>query len=158
MTRDRRGFQYALEPVRSLTEWELNDIARALASLNANTNTQQDRVNGLSHCFAAARSDVIIQRQSQRSLDIDAQRVAHAYMMQVQQQLVTENEKLRQLQRDRDEMFAQLNEKRKFADSLDRNKESVAEEYDRNLAKLAYAQADDSWLQRLHWKTNRDRD
>lgn len=158
MTRDRRGFQYALEPVRSLTEWEMNDVARALASINAATDTQQNRVNNLSLCFASARSEVIVQRQNQASLDIDAQRLAHAYMLQVQQQLVTENEKLRHMQRERDETFVRLNDMRKFADSLDRDKESAAEEHDQKVAKQSYQQADDSWLQRFHWKTNRDQD
>lgn len=152
MTRDRRGFHYPLEPVRNMTEWELNDMTRELAAQNEAAAAQQYLVKHLSDCLATARANVIAQRQAQALLDIHAQRLAHAYMVQVQEKLVTENEKLRHLQKERDDTFKKLNELRKFAESLDRNKESALEEHDRNMVKQAYQQADDSWVQRIHWR------
>ncbi|MES2933118.1 MAG: hypothetical protein V4805_06490 [Pseudomonadota bacterium] len=154
MSRDRRGFDYALEPMRSVTEWEMNDVGRALAGQNAAAAIQENTVNQLLHSFAAARSDVLLQRQMHPVLNIDAQRVAHAYMVQVQQQLVSENAQLHILQQERDETFATLNSLRKFADNLDRNKEMAAKEYDQQIVKQVYQQSDDSWLQRLHWREN----
>jgi hypothetical protein len=152
MTRDRRGFEYALEPMRSVTEWDVNDTARALATQNAAADSQQDKVDNLSNSFAEARADVIAQRQLQTWLDIGAQRLAHAYMAQVQNKLVMENAQLRELEHERDETMTRLTTLRKFAESLDRNKEAAVEEYDRNVVKQSYQQADDSWLQRLHWR------
>ena len=152
MSRDRRGFDYALEPMRSITEWDMNDVARELAAHNAAVDAQQEKVNQLSNSFAAARSDVLLQRQTQATLNIDAQRLAHGYMAQVQQQLATENAQLHEMQQERDDTLARLNALRKFADSLDRNKETAAEEYDQKIVKQNYLQSDDSWLQRLHWR------
>jgi hypothetical protein len=152
MTHDRRGFHYALEAVRSLTEWEINDVALLLAEQNASTDAQQKRVDGLSHSLAAVRADVIAQRQNQALLNIDAQRRAHAYMEQVQQQLIKESAHLRAILQERDKTFARLNESRKFADNLDADKESAAQEHDKKIANQTYLQADDGWLQRLHWR------
>lgn len=152
MSRDRRGFEYALEPMRSITEWDMNDVARELAAQNAAVDAQQEKVTQLSDTLDAARSEVILQRQMQALLSIDTQRVAHAYMAQVHRKLVTENVQLQGMQQERNDTFERLNGLRKFADSLDRNKESAAEEYDQKIVKQAYLQADDSWLQRLHWR------
>ena len=152
MTRDRRGFHYALEPVRSMTEWELNDMARELSALNAAVAAAQMLVDGLSESLATARSNVLAQRETQALLDINAQRVAHAYMVQVQEKLVTEKEQLRNTQQERDAAFDRLNDLRKFAESLDRNKESAIKDHDQKMVKQTYQQADDSWVQRLHWR------
>ncbi len=152
MSRDRRGFDYALEPMRSITEWDMNDVARELAAQNAAADTQQDKVDQLSQAFAAVRSDVLAQRQTQAALNIDAQRRAHAYMAQVQQHLTAEDAQLQVMQQASDETLARLTALRKFADSLDRNKEAAAEEYDQKVVKQSYLQADDNWLQRIHWR------
>lgn len=152
MTGDRRGFDYALEPMRSVTEWDMNDVARELAAQNTALHSQQGKTDQLSNSLALARAEVIQQRQVQAVLNIDAQRLAHAYMLQVQQQLIIENAQLRSMQQERDETIVRLNGLRKFADSLDRNKEAAAEEYDQKIVKQGYQQVDDSWLQRMHWR------
>ena len=152
MTRDRRGFDYALEPVRSMTEWDMNDVARELGVQNAAADAQQGKVDRLTASFAAARTEVLKQRQSQALLNIDAQRRAHAYMAQVQQHLTEQSAELRSLQQQCDETIVRLNGLRKFADGLDRNKEAAAAEYDQKIEKQGYQLSDDSWLQRLHWR------
>src|ERR1035437_10288178 len=109
MTRDRRGFDYALEPMRSVTEWDVNDTARELAEKNSATDTQQNKVDHLSNSFAAARAEVIQQRQVQALLNIDSQRVAHAYMMQVRQNLRKEKGQLLDMEQERDDTMMRLN-------------------------------------------------
>jgi len=152
MTRDRRGFNYALDPVCRLTEWEMTDIGRALSALNNDVAAQQKKVDALADCFAAARTEVIGQRQQNAILNIDAQRLAHSYMLQVQRQLQAEAGSLRQIEEERDTVLGNLNRVRKFADSLDQNKQKAAAEYDREMAKKEYQQTDDNWLQRMHWR------
>jgi hypothetical protein len=152
MTRDRRGFTYALEAVRSMTAWDIDEIANELATLNAAASAQQKKVDGLSASLAAARAQVIAQRQVQAILDIDAQRLAHAYMLLVQQHLQLESAQLRTVLGERDATYTRLIEARKFADSLDRDKESAADEHDQKMVKQGYQQSDDNWLQRLHWR------
>jgi hypothetical protein len=152
MTRDRRGFTYALEPVRTKTAWEIDQIAGDLARLNAAVNVQQGKVDALAASFAAARSDAIAQRQVQAVMQIDAQRVGHAYMLHVQERLQRETVELRATLHERETVYTQLVEARRFADSLDRNKEAAADEHDQKMVKQGYQQSDDSWLQRLHWR------
>lgn len=152
MTRDRRGFTYALEAVRSMTAWNIDEIANELAARSDAARVQQEKVNTLSANFAAARTQVIAQRQAQALLDIGAQRLAHAYMLQVQQLLQKENAQLKTVLDERDATYTRLVDARKFAESLDRDKETAVDEHDRKMVKHSYQQSDDIWLQRLHWR------
>lgn len=150
MSRDRRGFNYALEPVRSMTQWDIDAIACELAERNQAVAQQQRLVDGLAANFGAARAAVIAQRQNQAVLDIGAQRVAHGYMLQVQHQLQAGQIELGTLNEARDATWARLVEARKFADSLDRDKEAAAAEHDQRVTKQEYQQSDDNWLMRQH--------
>jgi uncharacterized protein YdiU (UPF0061 family) len=152
MSGERQGFRYPLEPLRNLTQWNLDDLARELATLNSAIDTQKEQVQLLTGKFASARDEVISQRQAQTLLNINAQRLAHAYLTQVQRQLAKEREQLRGMLKQRDEMFARLNELRKFSESLSRDRETAVEEYDQKIVKQGYEEADESWLQRLNWR------
>jgi chromosome segregation ATPase len=156
MTRGRRGFHYALDPVRSLTEWELNDIVRELADLNAEVNAQQSEVKRLSAAFDSTRSQAMQQMQSRDALDIQAQRLAHAYMLELKRQLLTANGKLREKQQERDTVLEKLTQLRKYADNLDQDKDSECKKFDDKAARQGYVEADDNWLQRTHWKNRHD--
>ncbi len=150
MTRDRRGFQYALQPVLSMTSWEVDQIAHELAGHNALVREQEAKVGQLAAALGAARDAVLQQRQDSARLDIDAQRNAHAYMLQVQQLLLAERATLRELEQERDAVHARFVEARKLADGLERDKEAAAAEHDAAVAKRSYQQSDDNWLQRQH--------
>jgi hypothetical protein len=150
MSRDRRGFTYALEPVRSMTAWDIDRIALELAEHNAAVSTQQSRFDQLCARLADARARVIAQRESQALLDIDAQRNAHGFMRQLQLLLLKAQAELLTAQQTRDATLERLVQARKFADSLDRNKETAAAEHDARVAKATYQEADDNWLQRQH--------
>lgn len=150
MTRDRRGFQYALQPVLSMTSWEVDQIAHELASHNALVREQEVQVGQLAATLGAARNAVLHQRQDAARLDIDAQRNAHAYMLQVQNLLLAARATLRELERERDAVHARFVEARKLADGLERDKEAAAAEHDVAVAKRSYQQSDDNWLQRQH--------
>ncbi len=152
MTRDRRGFRYVLQPVLSMTSWEVDQIAHELASHNALVREQEAKVGQLAGALGAARDAVMQQRQSAARLDIDAQRNAHAYMLQVQQLLLVERAALRELEQERDAVHARFVEARKLADGLERDKEAAAAEHDMAVAKRDYQQSDDNWLQRQHWR------
>lgn len=158
MSRDRRGFTYALEPVRSMTAWEIDEIALELATQNAALGKQQKETNQLVASLAEARARVVGQRQAQALLDIGAQRNAHAYMLQVQQLLLAAQETLRELSEARDAVWARLVEARKFADSLDRDKDAAGEQHDQRVVKQQYQQSDDNWLQRQHGRNRHDED
>lgn len=154
MTRDRRGFHYALEAVRSMTAWDIDGIAAELAPLNTAVAAQESRVAALAAGLAAARQAVVAQRQAEARLDISAQRLAHGYLLQAQGRLRHEQQQLRAMTAQRDAVYARLLEARKFADSLERDKESALDEHDRNTAKRSYQESDDNWLQRLHWRNS----
>ena len=158
MSRDRRGFTYALEPVRSMTDWEIDEIGRELAEQNAAVEKQQREHDRLAAGLADARQRVIAQRQPNTVLDIGAQRIAHGYMLQVQQLLQAAQEDLRGLCQARDASWARLVEARKFADSLSRDKDAAGEQHDQRVVKHDYQQADDNWLQRQHGRKRDDED
>lgn len=150
MTRDRRGFRYALQPVLSMTSWEVDQVARELSAHNAAVGTQQAMVGQLAAALGAARDNVMRQRLSSGRLEIEAQRNAHAYMLQLQQRLLVERAALVELERERDAVHARFVEARKLADGLERDKEAAAAEHDLAVAKREYQQSDDNWLQRQH--------
>lgn len=158
MSRDRRGFTYALEPVRSMTAWEIDEIALELAAHNAALDKQQKETDQLGASLAEARARVAGQRQAQALLDIGAQRIAHAYMQQVQQLLLAAQVALRELKDARDATWARLVDARKFADSLDRDKDAAGEQHDQRVVKHEYQQSDDNWLQRQHGRNRHDED
>jgi hypothetical protein len=152
MTADRRGFDYALEPVRSLTAWSMNDLVQELAALNAAVHERQHAVDQSTQNVVAARADLLRQRQQQALLDIAAQRRAHAYLDHVQHRLTQETTELQSAHDQRDAVLTQLHRLRKFADGLDRDKAAVAVEHDQKIAREQFLQADESWMQRMHWR------
>lgn len=158
MSRDRRGFSYPLEPVRSMTAWEIDAIALELAAHNAALDKQQKETDQLRASLAEARARVAGQRQPLALLDIGAQRIAHAYMLQVQQQLLAAQVALSEKTEARDEAWSRLVVARKFADSLDRDKDEAGRQHDQRVVKHEYQQSDDNWLQRQHGRNRHDED
>ncbi|MFZ6765892.1 hypothetical protein ACO0LM_02320 [Undibacterium sp. Di26W] len=152
MTKDRRGFHYALDPVLKKTEWEMNDLFQDLAEHNAKVNQQQLKVDSLDQAIASARMELMKQRQHAAIINIDAQRMAHNYLLQIQRQQKEESIQLQELIATRDEVQLKLNEVRKFVDNLEKNKEAVGNEFDQDAAKKEYQLSDDNWLQRMHWR------
>ncbi|GAB2842881.1 hypothetical protein GCM10027277_07700 [Pseudoduganella ginsengisoli] len=152
MTRDRRGFHYALEPVRQVTDWDIDQIGRELAPLNDAVAGHERKVGGLQQALSAAQSALMAQRRANAVLDVTAQRAAHGYLVQVQQQLAAARDALRACADERDAVQARLLEARRRADSLERDRDAALAEHDLATARRAFQQADDIWLQRLHWR------
>jgi hypothetical protein len=152
MTRDRRGFQYALDPVRSVTGWKIDELTLDLARHQGEVDTQQRRVEVLQGDFGAARTRLMTQRQSQALLDIGAERSTHHYLVQLQQQLAIETARLRELQDACDEVRSALLEARRFADSLERDRDAALAEHDLGIARKGFVDADDNWMQGQHWR------
>jgi hypothetical protein len=150
MTRDRRGFQYALDPVRSVTGWKIDELTLDLARRQGEADTQQRRVDALNSDFGAARARLMAQRQSQALLDIGAERGAHAYLIQLQQLLAGESARLRELRDTCDEVRTALLEARRFADSLERDRDAALAGHDLAVARRGFVDADDNWMQRQH--------
>ncbi|MGZ3182499.1 MAG: hypothetical protein ACXU8N_08670 [Telluria sp.] len=156
MTRDRRGFRYPLEPVRALTGWKIDELVLHLAEHNLRVDQQERAVGTLQGGLAAAQAQVVAQRQAQALLDIDAQRFAHAYLVQVQARLAAARTELDTLVAARDTVLASLAEARRYADSLDRDRAAEAADFDRAAARKAFLDADDHWMQRQHWRNTPD--
>jgi flagellar biosynthesis chaperone FliJ len=152
MTRDRRGFQYALDPVRSVTGWKIDELTLDLARCQVEVDTQQRRVDALDGNFRAGRARLMAQRASQALLDIGAERSAHDWLIQLQQQLAAEAARLRELQQACEEVRGALLEARRFADSLERDRDAALAEHDRGVARKGFVDADDNWSQRQHWR------
>jgi flagellar biosynthesis chaperone FliJ len=152
MTHDRRGFQYALDPVRSLTGWKVDELTLELAQRQAAVDAQQRRVDALAADFKAARMRLMAQRQAQAVLDVGAERGAHAYLVRVQTMLAAESAALGSLQARRDETRTALLEARRRADSLERDRDAALAEHDLATARRTFVDADDNWMQRQHWR------
>jgi hypothetical protein len=152
MTRDRRGFQYVLDPVRSVTGWKIDELTLDLAQRQVEFDAQQRRVDALQGDFGAARTRLMGQRQSQALLDIGAERSTHDYLDQLQRLLATESARLRELQDACEEVRGALLEARRFADSLERDREAALAEHDLGIARKGFVDADDNWMQRQHWR------
>ncbi|WP_374358257.1 hypothetical protein [Chitinimonas sp.] len=152
MSRDRRGFHYALEPVRSKTGWELDQAISELARINQAQAAQARQLDTLHQGYAQARAAAQAQRVQNAALHIDAQRLAYGYMSQLKQQLVMAQQQLSELEQEQTEAMDQLNRLRRFADNLDRHRDEAGREHDLHLAKQASLQADDAWLQRNYRK------
>ncbi|WP_332879671.1 hypothetical protein [Massilia sp. S19_KUP03_FR1] len=150
MTRDRRGFEYALDGVRRLTGWKVDELTLDLARSQGEVALQQGRVDALDRELRAASTRLMGQRQVDAILDIGAERSAHVYLIRVQQALGSESAQLRILQEQMETVRAALLESRRFADSLDRDRDSALAEHDLTVARLYFAAADDSWMQRQH--------
>ena len=152
MTRDRRGFQYALDPVRSVTGWKIDELTLDMARCQAEADAQQRRVDALDGDFRAGRARLMAQRTSQALLDIGAERGAHDWLIRLQQQLAAETARLRELQAACEEVRSALLEARRFADSLERDRDAALAEHDLGVARKGFVDADDNWMQRQHWR------
>jgi hypothetical protein len=152
MTRDRRGFQYALDPVRSVTGWKIDELTLELARRQGEADVQQRRVHALDGDFKSGRARLMAQRQSQAVLDVGAERGAHAYLIQLQQLLASESGRLRELEDASEETRTALLEARRFADSLERDRDTALAEHDLGVARKGFVDADDNWMQRQHWR------
>jgi hypothetical protein len=150
MTRDRRGFRYALDGVRSATGWKIDELTLELAQRQGEADAQQGRVDGLASEFRTARTQLLARRQAQALLDIGAERGVYAYLVRLQQTLAAASNELRTLQARRDETREALLEARRFADSLERDREAALAEHDLAIARRQFADADDNWLQRQY--------
>lgn len=150
MTRERRGFRYALDGVRSVTGWKVDELTLDLAHCQGEVDAQQGRVDTLTSQFTAGRRRLMTQRQAQAVLDAGAERGTHLYLMQLQHSLAVESARLQALSAHCDSVRSALLEARRLADSLEQHRDSALAEYDLVLARLQYAEADDSWMQRQH--------
>ena len=152
MTGDRRGFRYALDGVRSVTGWKIDELTLELAQRQGDADEQQGRVDALAAEFRMARTQLLARREAQALLDIGAERGAHAYLIRLQQSLAAASTELRTLRARCDETRAALLEARRFADSLERDRDAALADHDLALARRLFADADDNWLQRQHWR------
>jgi hypothetical protein len=153
MTRDRRGFRYALDGVRSVTGWKIDELTLELAQRQGEADAQQARVDALTNEFRTARTGLLARRGSQALLDVGAERGAYAYLVRLQQTLAAAAGELRALNARCDETRAALLEARRFADSLERDREAALAEHDLAMARRLFADADDNWMQRQHGRT-----
>jgi hypothetical protein len=147
MTIDRRGFEYALEPVRTYTDWDITNASLDLARQNNLVNAQHRIVNQLSDSLHIVQSRVTAQRQTHSLIDISAQRLAHAYMVQLQTSIAKENATLEKIKTERDEIELKLSSLRKFAESLNQDRKTALAAHDLSVNKLVMQVADDNWLQ-----------
>lgn len=154
MTRDRRGFRYALDPVRSVTGWKVDELTLDLARRQEEHDACRQGVDRLAGEFGAARTRVLAQRALGARLDVAAQRSAHAYLQEVQARLAAASAELDELRRQCDAVRAELLEARRYADSLDRDREAALAEHDLGVARRGFVDADDDWMQRQHWRTS----
>lgn len=150
MTRDRRGFRYALDGVRSVTGWKIDELTLELAQRQGEADAQQGRVDTLADEFAAARTGLLDRRAGQAPLDVGAERGAHAYLVRLQQTHAAALAELRILRARCDETRAALLDARRLADSLERDREAALAEHDLAMTRRLYADADDNWIQRQH--------
>ena len=154
MSRDRRGFQYSLEPVQVKTEWEINEAVTGLAKLNRLSEERSKHLDLLTFRLARVRADQTKRANEQATFDITSHRTQRAYLAQLQQTVDQQKAALEEVDRQRDGAMVQLAALRRYADGLTRDREACVLEYDLKVSNRQYQMADEGWSQQSFWKKN----
>jgi hypothetical protein len=152
MKSEPRGFQYALEPLRSKCGWELQDLQQTLTRCNSEIRDQTLIVKQWEERISVASNELARQQEGSQVIYIDKQIIARAYIARQLQQLALARKLLTQLETTRDETIRSLHRLQKFADGLEEHREEEVKDYVQVLGKASIVEADDAWLRNILWR------
>lgn len=151
MMRDQRGFEYQLEPLRRRCEWDLNEVTLALAALNSDLAGQEGRADALARQMAQVSAE-LAQRAHSGVLNLELHRLGHSYLNHLHERLHQKRQRVQQLQHQRDELIQRSQRLRKFSDGVEQHRDEALRDHASGMARVAFKDADDIWLQRTSWR------
>ncbi len=152
MKPEPRGFRYALQPLRSKTDWDLQDLQQTLADLHRKIDASRQAIAECQGQLSAASAELAQQSAESQIMYADRQNNAQNYIAQLSVRLRNWRKELRELEKQRDAAVAELHRLQKFADGLDDNRDDDMKEYAKTLDKADIVEADDAWLRGMKWR------
>jgi len=152
MSRDRRGFRFALQPACTRAEWEIDSIQADNAILRQAFNNAEATAASIESAIAAADAHLLANQGTNTLIDVDARRRALVYIGHLQGRLTDARQAVEDARRAWDEGLARLRVARQYAEGFERHRQTALAEHDAMVARQDYQAASDDWLQRLQWK------
>ena len=146
MPADLRGFEYALEPLRQRQQWRVDELLRALASLQRSvveTETGLEQLRAQYKDQSRAAADAAKMR-----LDVNAYRQGLRWLTALQAAMQEENTKLQALLEERAEVHAAYVTQQQKLDAMDQHRDDCIADYALEQSRRASAQADQDWIMR----------
>ncbi len=153
MAHDPRGFSYALEPLRSKCDWDLQQLRVDLARINDRVHNQIGEVRERETRLASATVEFGRRHNKARIIFADKQQLEHAYLSQQATQLQRAQKMLIELEAERDLVLEKVHKLQKFTDGLEENRDEEIKNYTKVIVKAEIAEADDAWLRGTKWRT-----
>ncbi len=141
--KDRRGFRYPLEPLRTLCELDLNKLRGDLAQVSGRVHAQQETVSQLN---AQLELQCAQARDAGAMLPIELRRMQHAHAHRVAQTLWRAQAHLQSVERERDGVVQASMRLTRFRDGVEDHRSGKLTEFDRETTARELRDADDQWL------------
>lgn len=155
MSRDRRAFRFALQPVYTSAQWKIDEILALNAGLRQALALLESQAAELATAIVRSGSELLASEGSAGLIDIDARRRANGYLVHLRTRQASLEPELSAARQAWDDGVARLRLARQFAEGLERHREAALSEHDETIARQGYQSASDDWLQRMQWRNRR---
>lgn len=155
MKRDPRGYRYSLEPLRTKSGWEIQELQQSLARHNKKIGEKSHAVQQCETHLASISNEMASKLAREQIIHADQQMVVNAYLASQHNLLAGMREELRHLDSQRDDVLQQLRRMQKFSDGLDEHRGEDAKNYAKEMEKNNMVEADDAWLRSITWRASR---
>lgn len=151
--RPPRGFRYALEPLRQVTAWDIDQLRldHATALLALEQATAQAKSIGTE--FDATLAHLRKPQTEGLLVGLGFQQACHAYLAQLQKQSDEASAEVKRCQHAVNAIGERLADQRNRAEGLDRDRARASGEHALAIARREQVLADDYWFQRQHWRS-----
>lgn len=143
-----RKFQYELETLRLVSEWDLGRARQQLARLGEQVKEQESKLKSLDDTRRAACAEGQRDVGDMAPILLDAQRMRHAYLRRVSDQMQIANVQLTELARAREQALQKALSLQRYSEGIEQHRSERQREHRRAAEVLLAHEADDHWLQR----------
>jgi hypothetical protein len=141
--KDRRGFRYPLEPLRTLCDLDLNRLRGDLAQVSNRVHAQQEAVSQLNAQLELQCAEA---RDEGAVLSIELRRMQHAHVHRVCETLWRAEANLLSVEQERDGVVQASMRLTRFRDGVEDHRSGKLTEFDREITARELRDADDQWL------------
>lgn len=149
MNVDRRGFNYALEPLRLRYQWQLDALQADLGKIHKDIRRVETQLDDLTARYRMQSQSVIAMLANAMDPERYTRQV-HWLAQQRQRIAATENE-LDTLYAKRTEMTAKCTAQQQRLDAVERDREAHLSDFVCEEQRRLVSEADREWLARRHW-------
>jgi hypothetical protein len=146
--RQGRRFQYELETLRLVSEWDLGQARQHLARLGEQVKAQESKLKSLDDTRRAACDEGRQGVGDMAPILLDAQRMRHAYLRRVGDQMQIAHVQLTQLAQAREQALQNALSLQRYSDGIEQHRSERQREHRRAAEVLLAHEADEHWLQR----------